>query len=660
MSAEVKRLLGFYKNLNSRAVIATGFVCMTILLWSIAVVAAQPKVEKSTKNDDEAKSIIDKQKPIENKPESPPKRPSDEIPTPSLGKPLDPVILYANSKGAVATILTKDDLGFDNGQGSGFFIDPSLVKSLSEISKLGHSVAESTQKKPLKDSEPTPPDPKVLAYIQSAAYKNILSMLHHASSEDSLTQQKFEKEYPHQDYQDYLVVRNYFQKYSSTITQIWEQLHTAFFITNYHVIQSAAIAEVRLDNGESGSVKDVVMESKDLDLAIVSCIIGNSSKPVPTLQIAEGSKPTVGDKVYTIGSPKGLEASLSEGIISGKRELAPGISCLQTTAPISPGSSGGPLLNSAGEVIGVVKAYKYGGQNLNIAIPSSHIIELFKGPCNSRELWRGAGIQGELFNAYRLAADGTMGKVLMDAMEFGLIRKDKNEESFAKVLQSLTETPPSQFGEQEYLLHFTIGLIAHLRTAHSLPSNLLTKLNVDERHELLRMDKNQQLAKKSFLKSIELKPEFSPSYNSLSFCLYTEGRYGEALKIADILVKKVPNSSLAYKNRGDILIQLNRNMDAKRDFKIAAELGPGNPDIYVDIGNSCMFLRENDEAIQAYETALHLKVDRPELCYYHIGIIYERTGKFEQAIDSFNKAKENGFSLEECNKEILDCLRRLQ
>jgi tetratricopeptide (TPR) repeat protein len=655
-------------NRNLSILTTTGLVCTTILLYSIAAIVAQPKVEKSTKNDDEANSIIDEQKPVENKSESPLKIPNEATTSLPLGKHLDPATLYANSKGAVATILTKDALGFDNGQGSGFFIDPSWVKSSGGNSQSKQNVALSLHNKLPKHDTPT--DPKVLAYLQNASQQKIKFMLYHAMREDLLTPQELETKFPGRNYQDYYNVRDYFQKNSTIISQIWEQLHTDYLhylLTNYHVIKYAATAEVRLEDGRSVPVKDVVMERKDLDLALVSCTIWDSPKRIPSLRIGDVWAPTIGEKAYAIGSPKGLEASLSEGVISGKREIAPGISCLQTTAPISPGSSGGPLLNLSGEVIGVVQAFKYGGQNLNIAIPASHLIEFLKGPSNTRELWRGTDITRELYNAYEMAdaallesqKDGRIGISLGEA--FGQLQKDKkDDERYVRVLQLLTNTPPSQFGEYEYLLQFTIGLASTRKnSALPLPTINLKRTTLEERYELSRMDKDLQLAKKSFLKSIELKPEFSPSYERLLSCLSKEGRFGEALKIADILVKKVPDCSVVYKRRGDIFTQLQRYLEARKDYKTAAELSPSNPDIYVDIGFTCALLREDAEAIEAYETAIQLKVNRPEWCYYFMGVIYARKEKFEQALVCFKEAKENGYSVEQCNDAIEWCLGQL-
>jgi tetratricopeptide (TPR) repeat protein len=79
-----------------------------------------------------------------------------------------------------------------------------------------------------------------------------------------------------------------------------------------------------------------------------------------------------GQKIYVIGSPLGLPATISEGIISGLRDFN-GHHLIQITAPISSGSSGGPVLNDKGELVGVAVAQFKDGQNLNFAIPKNHV-----------------------------------------------------------------------------------------------------------------------------------------------------------------------------------------------------------------------------------------------------------------------------------------------
>src|SRR5262249_36347510 len=107
----------------------------------------------------------------------------------------------------------------------------------------------------------------------------------------------------------------------------------------------------------------------------------------PSLPLGNSDDVQVGDLVYVIGNPAGLEATFSQGIVSSIRELSSG-KRLQMTAPISPGSSGGPVLNSNGDVIGVTvstMAPSIGGQNLNFAVPSNYLKSLLAsaGPVKS-------------------------------------------------------------------------------------------------------------------------------------------------------------------------------------------------------------------------------------------------------------------------------------
>jgi S1-C subfamily serine protease len=87
------------------------------------------------------------------------------------------------------------------------------------------------------------------------------------------------------------------------------------------------------------------------------------------------SETRVGQRVYAIGSPQGLELTLSEGLVSALRQTTNG-SIIQTTAPISPGSSGGGLFNANGQLVGIVTFQSRTGQNLNFALPAHWISEM--------------------------------------------------------------------------------------------------------------------------------------------------------------------------------------------------------------------------------------------------------------------------------------------
>jgi serine protease Do len=116
------------------------------------------------------------------------------------------------------------------------------------------------------------------------------------------------------------------------------------------------------------------------DLALISAD-GLSGAPIPLL--AADRSVAVGAGALAIGSPLGLEFSLTDGIISAKRKLQ-GTDFLQMQTPIAPGSSGGPLLNRRGELIGVNTATK--SANLNLAVDVKHVRELLELPRTPKAL----------------------------------------------------------------------------------------------------------------------------------------------------------------------------------------------------------------------------------------------------------------------------------
>jgi len=141
-------------------------------------------------------------------------------------------------------------------------------------------------------------------------------------------------------------------------------------ITNYHVIRGAGTLNVRLHSGASYQVDSIVGYDITRDVAILQV----SGVSVPPLTTQDGELAKVGDEVVAIGAPLGLESTVSEGIISAFRDVG-GTHIIQTTTSISPGSSGGPLLNEHGQVIGLTTSQMLNGQNLNFVISARHITE---------------------------------------------------------------------------------------------------------------------------------------------------------------------------------------------------------------------------------------------------------------------------------------------
>src|SRR5262245_60163031 len=145
-----------------------------------------------------------------------------------------------------------------------------------------------------------------------------------------------------------------------------------YVVTNAHVVEGATEVQVRLATGKrlKGTV---VGRDGRTDLALVKV---DPKEPLPTLPLGDSNALRVGEFVMALGQPFGLEQTVSFGIVSRKGSMlqsaAPGFDCIQTDAAVNPGNSGGPLVNMAGQVVGVNSMAARNG-SIGFAIPTNLI-----------------------------------------------------------------------------------------------------------------------------------------------------------------------------------------------------------------------------------------------------------------------------------------------
>ncbi len=508
---------------------------------------------------------------------------------------LTPKEIYAQSSPAVVTITTKDDLGHDNGLGSGFFMSLSVVGTRHPLYRL----------------------------------------VEERSAERAIEKRPFT---------------------------------TMYLLTNYHVIESAADAEVQLKDGRKCAVVDILMEDERRDLAALAVLVP-SDQTRQRLAIAVGNDLEIGEQVYTIGSPKGLEGTLSRGLVTGKRVIEGDVPWLQTDAAISPGSSGGPMLDSKGRVAGVIVASHKKGQNLNFAIPASEVNAFLSGPVKTRKVWRGTGTAAESADAYfsALAASATTSKADCELLRtLSQAGYKVGDETYWPKLSRLSQAGPGEMDKWQYLIEYTIGRFAD-SAGYKAVSNAGTT-TIDERRRAYRNNEDVGFADESFRKAIRLKRDFSPAYLHLAWSLQKQGRFEEGLAVADKLVKVVPRCTSAYKLRGEFYVDFRRDKEGLADFKKAVELGPTDPETYCDLGKLYLFAESKEYALAAaaYEKAIALyeeesPVDKDALglCYSPAGHAYMRMGKYRRALDCFERAKELGLSFPSMEEDISECRERL-
>jgi hypothetical protein len=149
--------------------------------------------------------------------------------------------------------------------------------------------------------------------------------------------------------------------------------HAGTFATNHHVLEGAATLSVELASGARYDQVLAVVTDPERDIAILRIDMEGS----PAVRLGADEALQVGDTVYVMGNPLGLDRTFSNGLVSARRHIEDS-DVIQITAPISPGSSGGPVMNDRGQVVGIATWYVESGQNLNMAVPISYVRPLLE------------------------------------------------------------------------------------------------------------------------------------------------------------------------------------------------------------------------------------------------------------------------------------------
>ncbi|MBF0494050.1 MAG: trypsin-like peptidase domain-containing protein [Candidatus Omnitrophica bacterium] len=159
-------------------------------------------------------------------------------------------------------------------------------------------------------------------------------------------------------------------------------------VTNYHVVKNAKTIAIKLKNAKCYPNAKVINFDSAKDVAVLKIQAGG----LKSVDLGNSDWVKIGEKVVVIGNPLGLESTISDGLISSIRTMNGGIKLLQTSVPLSSGSSGSPLFNLRGEVIGVNVSGISNGQNLNFAVPINSVRWVIKdsgysADRNMRQKW---------------------------------------------------------------------------------------------------------------------------------------------------------------------------------------------------------------------------------------------------------------------------------
>ena len=364
-------------------------------------------------------------------------------------------------------------------------------------------------------------------------------------------------------------------------------------VTNYHVIEGAVSGTAKLvGKYTTYTIKGVAATEKSNDLALLK-VSAYGVKPLP---LGNSDRVKVGTQVYVAGNPKGLEGTFSDGIISSKRG-GYAFGRLQMTAPISPGSSGGPVLNRQGEVIGVSFMTIEGGQNLNFAIPSNYVKTLLSlsktprplssiSPTVSAETYFMRGNVRYDVGDYRgaIAAYSSAIRLKPDDASAYLNRgnaKSRLDQHFAAIAD----------------YNIVIRLKPDYAGAYLNRGNVKSRL--DQHFEAIA----------DYDTAIKLKPDYAKAYLNRGIAKANLGQHFAAIADYDIAIRLKPDYAGAYFERGSAKASLKQHFAAIADYDIAIRLKPDYAWAYFERGLAKASLKQHFAAIADYDIAIRLKPD---------------------------------------------------
>jgi tetratricopeptide (TPR) repeat protein len=362
-------------------------------------------------------------------------------------------------------------------------------------------------------------------------------------------------------------------------------------ITNRHVIERANRVDVHLMDGKKFTARGVLAIDGEGDLALIQVDVPEGfAAPLQIIQ----TPPQEGESIVVVGNPYGLEGSVSNGIVSAVREIAGYGKIIQITAPISPGSSGSPVVNMRGQVIGVATLQAAEGQSLNFAVPSERIAQLKIGALQTF-----ASLNVETQKNKRALAESLYSQGL------GILSRDDYTRALV-YFEKAVEIDPN-YAESWYQAGFCYGVLG--------------------RHaDALRASK--QAAK--------LRPDWAETFVNIGASSFALGQFKDAADAYRQAAKlNQSNADIQY-SLGLSLNKLNRTDEEILAYKRTVALKPDHAGAIEKLGSAYFKQNRFKDAIAAFEQLKIYKSDAKT--YNYLGESYFELGKTEESVDAFNNA----------------------
>jgi|SRR5208283_4555460 len=371
-------------------------------------------------------------------------------------------------------------------------------------------------------------------------------------------------------------------------------------VTNRHVIEEGV--SWRLRRGSQTWPAIITRLDPDHDLCQLKAK-GLATRPVP---VRSSTTLAVGERVFAIGAPEGLELTFSEGLISGLRDYQ-NSHLIQTSAPISPGSSGGGLFDSQGRLVGITTFFSKEGQNLNFALPGEWVQALAKRAVSSDQKPR---TDTPAFQALLLMQVGF--KALGDH-DFG--RASDAYHEALRLQPSLAEA------------WFWLGSLTELHANWLAMEG--TKPNWPEVYEQ---------AVEDYTKALELRPDYAGAWLSLGNAYSALGLKVEAIHAMQEAIRLNPGLGLAWMYLGMMYHDSGENQKALQAHQQAVVVEPDNKDAWFELGELYKDLHQYREMAKSLEKAVQLD---PSLdgAWLELGVAYTAQGDRRKILETYERVK---------------------
>jgi len=400
-------------------------------------------------------------------------------------------------------------------------------------------------------------------------------------------------------------------------------------VTNRHVIEGAYRADVHLNSGHTFQVRNVLAVDAEGDVALLR--VDAPANLVRPLSL-DRTSPQEGESVVVIGNPFGLEGSVTNGIVSAVRDI-PGFGrIIQITAPISPGSSGSPVVNMKGQVIGVATLQITGGQSVNFAIPSERIAQLDR----TAQSETAQVSLGDLVAATGRNKRAKAVEYFRDGLSF--LSKDDCQRAlpyFQKASES--DSGYAEAWAQTGFCSEKLGRHAEAIEASKKAVNIRPSpesyFNIGLANYYL---KQYREAEQAYRQAIKLDPyNAADAYYALGLNYRDWGQFDDEIQAYKNAIRLKPDYTVAYDRLGQRYLQQKKFAEAAEIFKQLGAQRPGDANAQNNLGEALEAMGKHDEAIESFRQATRLKPDFGK-AYYNLGKTMLTQGNRDGAIEQYN------------------------